>query len=231
MLNIYQTHTTTNLERLVQTSPSTYTCTHSLARPQTVQRCVGRIKMAAIPPAASDSAPTLFTSDLSVASFNVPLGTYLESSPALQGVCVGAFVFDDADRLLLVQRAPHDSYPLQWEVPGGTIDAEDKSVLHGLVRELWEETGLWARGVSGLVGKGYTFLTRRPLCVCKYSFVVDVEAFDVKLDANEHAAFLWVTEDEAKARKCGDVSLVYTTKNQEDAILESFRIERAKTKA
>ncbi|KAH8158836.1 hypothetical protein CIB48_g9410 [Xylaria polymorpha] len=189
--------------------------------------------MAAIPPATSvttDSAPTLFASDLSVASFNVPLGAYIESSPALQSVCVGAVVFDDADRLLLVQRAPHDSYPLHWEVPGGAVDAEDKSILHGVVRELWEETGLRARGISGLVGKGDTFLTRRPLCVCKYSFVVDVEAFDVKLDPNEHAAFLWVTEDEAKARKCGDVNLVYT-KNQEDAILESFRIERAKTKA
>ncbi|KAI0456221.1 NUDIX hydrolase domain-like protein [Xylaria acuta] len=177
--------------------------------------------MATVPPATSataDAVSDLFA-DPVVANFNVPLGAYLATSPELlQGVCVGAFVFDDADRLLLVQRAPHDSYPLRWEVPGGTIDAEDESVLHGLARELWEETGLRACRVSGLVGKGYTFLTRRPLCVCKYSFVVDVEAFDVKLDPNEHAAFLWVTEDEAKARKCGDVDLVYTTKNQEDTI-------------
>ncbi|KAI1755322.1 NUDIX hydrolase domain-like protein [Xylaria castorea] len=190
--------------------------------------------MAAVPPVTSTTAetvPNFFTSDPSVANFNVPLGAYLETSPALQGICVGAFVFDDVDRLLLVQRAPHDSYPLRWEVPGGTIDAEDESLLHGLARELWEETGLRTHRVSGLVGKGYTFLTRRPLCVCKFSFVVDVEAFDVKLDPNEHAAFLWVTEDEAKTRKCGAVDLVYTTKNQEDAILESFRIERERTKA
>ncbi|KAI0476638.1 NUDIX hydrolase domain-like protein [Xylaria cf. heliscus] len=179
----------------------------------------------------TDTVSNHFISDPSVANFEVPLGAYLEKSPALQGICVGAFVFDDAGRLLLVQRAPTDSYPLQWEVPGGTIDTEDESLLHGLVRELWEETGLRARRVSGLVGKGYTFLTRRPLCVCKYSFVVDVDAFDVKLDPNEHAAFLWVTEEEAKARKCGDVSLAYTTQNQEDAILESFEIGRAKIRA
>ncbi|KAI0551055.1 NUDIX hydrolase domain-like protein [Xylaria curta] len=191
--------------------------------------------MAAVPPATSTTAvetvPNSFTFDPSVANFNVPVDAYLKTSPELQGICVGAFVFDDANRLLLVQRAPHDSYPLRWEVPGGAADAEDSSLLHGLARELWEETGLRTRHVSGLVGKGYTFLTRRPICVCKYSFVVDVETFDVKLDPNEHAAFLWVTEDEAKAGKCGDVDLVYTTKHQEDAILESFRIEGEKTKA
>lgn len=149
----------------------------------------------------------------------------------LHGICVGAFVFDDADRLLLVQRATHDSYPLRWEVPGGTIDADDESLLHGLARELWEETGLVARRVDGLVGKGFTFLTRRPSCVCKYSFFVDVEAYDVSLDLDEHMAFLWVTEDEAKAKKCGALDLVYTSQNHEEKILESFEIVRAKAES
>ncbi|KAI0432255.1 NUDIX hydrolase domain-like protein [Xylaria sp. FL1042] len=179
----------------------------------------------------TDTPPPVFTFDSSVANFNVSLGAYLATCPKLQGICVGAFVFDDTRRLLLVQRAPHDSYPLRWEIPGGTIDAEDETLLHGLARELWEETGLRARCMTGLVGKGYTFLTRRPLCVCKYSFVVEVEALDVKLDPNEHTAFLWVTEDEAKAKKCGDLHLTYTTKNQEDVILEAFKTssEKAET--
>ncbi|KAI0869196.1 NUDIX hydrolase domain-like protein [Hypoxylon argillaceum] len=197
------------------------------------------IGMASVPPithtttaavtSPPDTAPTGFICDPSVASFKVPLGAYLETAPELHGICVGAFVFDDAGRLLVVQRAPHDSYPLRWEVPGGTIDAEDESLLHGLVRELWEETGLRARRVTGVVGEGYTFLTRRPACVCKFSFVIDVEAYDVKLDPNEHAAFLWVTEDEAKAKKCGDVDLVYTSSPQEAAILGSFKIDKKKS--
>lgn len=85
--------------------------------------------------------------------------------------------------------------------------------------------------VAKVVGTGYTFLTRRGASVQKFSFAVDVEAYDVKLDPNEHAAFLWVTEDEARAKKCGDVDLVYTSKPQEDAILQSFGMERKRAEA
>ncbi|KAI1172959.1 NUDIX hydrolase domain-like protein [Nemania sp. FL0916] len=177
----------------------------------------------AIAPSAT-RPPQSFTWDPSVVEFILPLTDYLKTNSSIQGVCVGAFVFDDRGRLLVVQRAPHDSYPLRWEVPGGTIDKEDESILHGLVRELWEETGLRTRHVPEKVGRGYTFLTRRPACVCKYSFVVDVYAYDVKLDPNEHVAFLWITEDEAKMKKCGGTDLVYTSAAQEQAILQSFHI-------
>ncbi|KAI0399890.1 NUDIX hydrolase domain-like protein [Xylaria palmicola] len=167
-----------------------------------------------------------FTTDPSLAKFQVSPVAFIKTSPPLQGICVGAFVFDDAGRLLIVQRAPHDSFPLRWEVPGGAVDDEDESVLHGLARELGEETGLQASHVRSLVGKGHVFLTRRPLCVCKYSFVVDVVAHDVRIDPEEHVAFLWVSEDEARARKVGDLDLVYTHKDQEQAILESFDTQR-----
>jgi 8-oxo-dGTP pyrophosphatase MutT (NUDIX family) len=50
-----------------------------------------------------------------------------------------------AGRLLLVRRAPWDSLPGAWELPGGKLDAGE--VAHdGLVRELFEETGLAAAG-------------------------------------------------------------------------------------
>lgn len=188
-----------------------------------------------ITPTAADTIPptktTSFTSDPAVADFKVTVEEYLPKIPLLQGICVGAFIFDGSGRLLIVQRAPHDSYPLRWEVPGGGIDLEDESILHGLARELREETGLKARHVSGLVGKGYTFLTRRPICVCKYSFLVEVEDYEVSLDAHEHAAYLWATEDEVKAKRCGDQDLTFTTENQEIVILESFKMKREETAA
>jgi 8-oxo-dGTP pyrophosphatase MutT (NUDIX family) len=159
------------------------------------------------------------------------LGAHLEISKALDDVAVGAFVFDDADRLLLVQRAAHDSWPLCWEIPGGAVDVEDESLLHGVARELWEEAGLRARRVGELVGDGTIFATTRGLRVCSYAFFVEVEDYDVKLDPNEHQAFLWVTEDEARAKKCGDVHMVYTTKDRENGIMEAFRMRREKGKA
>ncbi|KAI2642488.1 NUDIX hydrolase domain-like protein [Xylaria nigripes] len=189
--------------------------------------------MASTPSAASTAtltssatAPSLFASDPSIANFQVPLGALLETTPSVNGICVGAFVFDDDNRLLIIQRAAHDSHPLLWEIPGGSIDSKDETILHGLVRELWEETGMRPRLVRALVGQGYTFSTRRAFRVCKFSFFVDVESYNVRLDPNEHAAFLWVTEDEARMKKCGEVTFEYTTKKQEDAILEGFRVRR-----
>jgi 8-oxo-dGTP pyrophosphatase MutT (NUDIX family) len=55
---------------------------------------------------------------------------------------------EEEDRLLLMQRAASDSLPLLWEVPGGALDPEDPTVLHGAARELWEEAGLATKKVS-----------------------------------------------------------------------------------
>ncbi|KAJ1323654.1 8-oxo-dGTP diphosphatase [Microdochium nivale] len=89
--------------------------------------------------------------------------------PAPHGIGVGAIVFDrsfpspssssssssDAPqppppRVLLVQRAPHDSMPLKWEIPGGGSDDDDPSVLYACARELQEESGLRATRVGPL---------------------------------------------------------------------------------
>jgi 8-oxo-dGTP pyrophosphatase MutT (NUDIX family) len=50
-----------------------------------------------------------------------------------------------AGRLLLVHRAPWDSLPGAWELPGGKLDSGERSET-GLARELFEETGLVAAG-------------------------------------------------------------------------------------
>jgi hypothetical protein len=81
--------------------------------------------------------------DPALSQFNVSpvqwLETYRASEPVhrLDGVCTGVVVFDRQDRILLLQRASHDSMPNRWEIPGGGVDAEDETILHGAVRELW----------------------------------------------------------------------------------------------
>lgn len=52
--------------------------------------------------------------------------------------CVTAAVFDDARRLLLVRHSNGDI----WVAPGGAMDP-DETPADAVVREVWEETGLW----------------------------------------------------------------------------------------
>ncbi|KAI1773647.1 NUDIX hydrolase domain-like protein [Hypoxylon cercidicola] len=180
------------------------------------------------PAGSAPSAPTTFTSSPSLAPFKLPLQAYLAAHPPFKGIAVGAFVFNEDGKLLLVQRAAHDSLPLLWEIPGGACDFEDESLLHAVARELWEESALRAKSIDTLVGEGLPFSTRRGTLMCKYSFLTQVEGYDVKLDPNEHQAFLWVTEEEAKTGKCGDVEFLYTFKEQQLAVYEAFEMMKGK---
>ncbi|KAI1259092.1 NUDIX hydrolase domain-like protein [Xylariaceae sp. FL1019] len=175
-------------------------------------------------------APTTFTSDLSLDKYKVTRNAYMDAypSPKLNGICVAACVFDKSDRVLLLQRAAHDSMPLRWEIPGGACDKEDESLMHGAVRELWEEAGVRAVSVDALIGEGYGFFSRRGALIWKFAFIVTVETHDVKLDPNEHQSFVWATEDEVRAKKCGDIDLVYTSENQLKEILVAFEWKKAK---
>ncbi|KAI0481083.1 NUDIX hydrolase domain-like protein [Xylariaceae sp. FL0804] len=175
-------------------------------------------------------APTSFATDPSesMSTFRDSRRAYLDAHPGFDAVAVGAFVFDPAGRLLLVQRAAHDSMPLRWEIPGGACDAEDESLLHAAARELWEEAGLRATVVGPAVGGGHVFRTRRGLRVCKHSFVVRVDGYAARLDPDEHQALVWASEAEARAGRCGDVELVYTTREQEESIYEAFGVWKAR---
>lgn len=54
--------------------------------------------------------------------------------------CVGAVVFDDAGRLLLIRRGNPPAQG-QWSLPGGRVEAGER-IEEAVVRELGEETGL-----------------------------------------------------------------------------------------
>jgi ADP-ribose pyrophosphatase YjhB (NUDIX family) len=54
--------------------------------------------------------------------------------------CVGAVVFDDDGRLLLIRRA-HEPGRGRWSVPGGRVEAGETD-HRAVLREVAEETGL-----------------------------------------------------------------------------------------
>jgi 8-oxo-dGTP pyrophosphatase MutT (NUDIX family) len=199
-----------------------------------------------------------FTHQPSVAALNIPAKEFTSTRKFISAAATGALVFSKAtgeDRVLLIQRAAHDSMPLRWEIPGGACDPEDETVLHGLARELWEEAGLRLKNVERQVGQEDVFLTRKGLAVAKVTFEVEVETPtpaasegdggavkealpEVVLDPNEHARFLWATEEECRLGKVtvlsdsGEnevVDIPFTKKIQRETILLGFKLRREAT--
>lgn len=82
--------------------------------------------------------------------------------------CIGAVVFDDRGRILLVKRANPPAKG-SWSLPGGRQEA-DESALQGVVREVREETGLEVQverevgTVHRLAPSGDTYVIRDFLC-------------------------------------------------------------------
>ncbi|KAF1807895.1 NUDIX-domain-containing protein [Eremomyces bilateralis CBS 781.70] len=104
-----------------------------------------------------------FATHASVSEFCVSSQAYLANHPSeysqYQHLAIGALVFNHSTprRLLLIQRAASDTMPNLWEIPGGGADDVDETILHGIARELWEETGLMATSVGPEVGVGQMF--------------------------------------------------------------------------
>lgn len=149
------------------------------------------------------------------------------------GLATSALVFNSQNRVLLLQRAPHDSMPNKWEPPGGAVDHEDESILHGCARELWEEGGLIAKRIVRIVpadGTGRVFTNRSGTSIF-YGFTFEVEidgdGSNARTDPNEHSQLLWATEEQVKEGKMEDGTPMPITAPQVTAlILEAFKLRR-----
>ncbi len=170
-----------------------------------------------------------FTFPPTLSPFNVTVQDYLAAHPEKQHVVVGALVFlaGQEDKCLILQRSTTDFMPNLWETPGGGTD-HDETVLEGAVRELREESGLIAKHVRRKVGV-YEFVHEGEVW-WKVSFEVEVEGMDVKLDAEEHQAYLWVSEEECRRGVVGvgkrEIKLEWTSEAQLKLILEGFQLRR-----
>jgi len=168
------------------------------------------------------TAPWTVSFPDSLHRFAIPAQTFLASHPTrtYDFLATGAVVLHShrspRPKALLLQRAPTDSMPHKWEMPGGAVDDADRTVLHGAVRELWEEAGLRARRIVRDVGGEYVFLTSSGKKVGKFCFLVEVceedgggaEDLPVRLDEKEHQNSVWATEDEVHRGVVQDRSLV-----------------------
>jgi 8-oxo-dGTP diphosphatase len=111
--------------------------------------------------------------------------------------CVGAIVRDDADRLLVVQRAQEPAAGA-WSLPGGRVEAGE-SDADAVVREVLEETGLVVRS-GALAG---TVQRAGPAGVVYEIFDYLAEPVSGELAAASDAADArWVGEDELLCLPC-----------------------------
>jgi len=174
----------------------------------------------------------------SIDDLDVSVDTYRQQHPEYEAVITGALVFHGR-KLLLVQRAEHDSWPGKWETPGGQIDPDDPTILHGVARELREESGLIAVHVKRCVGAD-SLTSRRGIKFIKLSFEVQIQTDPgqesdwhritslptVTLDPNEHQNYVWVTEDDMNAGRIGDINIDITSPEHRDTIMFAFSQRR-----
>lgn len=187
-----------------------------------------------------------------LAPLAIPLSTWLSQNPAFANLCVGACIFarpthgestSATPRLLLVQRASTErGFPNRWEVPGGSAEAEDPTILHSVAREVFEETGLRLKSFVRKIGFEAQFnLGPNRLCkklsfqigvvedvtgdgeflsrlVSKSCDLIRVDAPTVELNPEEHRAFKWVTAEELK--EWGPANVV--SKDQMQTMLQAF---------
>lgn len=164
--------------------------------------------------------------------YAVPLHSFLARNPSYQRIVCSAFIFapptsshsqssNTAPRLLIVKRsATERAFPNLWEVPGGSVDEDDPTILHAVAREVFEETGLRLTRVVRQAGDGIEWTenkTGKERKWLKLTFEIEVAEIDssmatmddgmisgyldsipVELDPKEHQEYAWTTEKEVR---------------------------------
>ena len=127
-------------------------------------------------------APTTFEISPSLSEFNISRSQFFKKFPQYQSLAVGACIFSSKcgephslPRLLLIQRAATErSFPNLWEIPGGSCEFSDPTILHSVAREVLEETGLHLTRLIRVIGDGIEFTTGRGKRWLKLAFEVEV---------------------------------------------------------
>ena len=222
------------------------------------------------------TGPALTTKPISIhipptlQSYTVPLSSFLAKNARYDRLVCSALIFAPAtcqhychqqphehetkspSRLLLLRRSSTDSaFPSLWEIPGGSIDKEDPTILHGLAREVFEETGLQLTRFVRLVGEAIEWTTTeedvaveesKNIKWLKHSFEIEVSeigaleggvdvegylrALPLEIDPEEHQDHAWVTEEEVRGFYEEGVGREIVSKEQAGKMLEAFEMRR-----
>lgn len=145
----------------------------------------------------------------------------------LQRVAAYGLIVNQHNQFLIVQRAPHDSNPLLWELPGGAVEHSEDPV-EAVKREVWEEAGLSITPLypvatsTGFSSKGKHIQVVRIAYLCK-----TINSLQEVILSNEHTAFRWITIENIPDLPIS--SLLQATLNQLKKFPELISIEDSET--
>jgi 8-oxo-dGTP pyrophosphatase MutT (NUDIX family) len=109
-------------------------------------------------------------------------------------------VIEDGDEVLIIERAPMDTWPGYWSAVTGSLELGETQ-HHAIARECLEEVGLRVKPVRKL----WESLTRRAHFVLHWWQCELDGPREVKPDSREVAAFKWV-----KREKLNDIKLTFS---------------------
>jgi 8-oxo-dGTP diphosphatase len=104
------------------------------------------------------------------------------------------------NRYLITKRNPKKNFMAgYWDVPGGTIEFEEK-LEQGLIREIKEETSLKVKPIR--IISAFTSSSKKyNHQVTQLTYLCDYISGEVKLNAREHVEYKWVNKKEMKNYK------------------------------
>ena len=172
----------------------------------------------------SATTPLSFSFRPSPSLYNVSPAEYLSVQPSITHLVTSALITHN-NRVLLIQRAAHDGFPLKWECPGGCVDMTDTTILQALSREVREETGLHVQNVSEVVAT-LDFDGSKETRWRKITFLVvldDGEVPAVRLSADEHVDAVWASEADVVAGQCEGRQIEFAYHAQRQTVLDVLR--------
>ncbi len=104
-------------------------------------------------------------------------------------ITVYGVLINPHDEILIVQRAQHDTFPLMWEFPGGSVEMNENP-LDATVREVFEEIGVETLPLYPLATVS-DFSSKKNEHMIRISYLCKYVKKDIIL-SEEHRAYQWI---------------------------------------
>jgi len=116
---------------------------------------------------------------------------------------VGGLILNDRNQMLVLQRAKNEFMPNIFEIPSGTKDPTDKTLIDCLSREVLEESGLKLKSVLKFISTfDYKSSSGKP--TRQFNFCISVESDEKVIISEEHQAFGWVDQSQLFDKESDD---------------------------